>query len=202
MRRATFVAGLLLACVCAASARADGDPASDYLYAQKVFFPFDVKIPKAKQEGFTALVDAANRSGYKIRVALIGSSYDLGSVTPLWGKPRQYARFLDVEISFLYKHRLLVVMPNGFGFAWPHHPSNREYAVLSKIRIHPGGVGLVDAAQTAVQRLATASGVKIAHPNRRPTQSSWAHHRAAIILGTIAVLLAAALIVDGLRRRR
>ena len=51
------------------AARADGDPASDYLLTQKVFFPFDFKVPAAKQQQLVALVDEANRAGYPIRVA-------------------------------------------------------------------------------------------------------------------------------------
>ena len=38
----------LLACRRAPSARADGDPASDYLLTQKVFFPFDVKVAEGE----------------------------------------------------------------------------------------------------------------------------------------------------------
>ena len=80
MRTAALVvlAAALLACA-APSARADGDPASDYLLTQKVFFPFDVKAPKAKQQQLVALVDEANSKGFPIRVAVIGSSYDLGA---------------------------------------------------------------------------------------------------------------------------
>ena len=90
-----------------------------------MFFPIDVKLPKAKQQELVSLVRDANKSGYAIRVALIGSPYDLGAVTSLWRKPRPYARFLGAELQFIYKHRLLVVMPNGFGFNWPKHPSTQ-----------------------------------------------------------------------------
>src|SRR5207249_8008312 len=137
--------------------------------------PFDAKIPKDRQNVFNGYVDAVNRSGYKIRVALIWSNYDLGSVTALWRKPRQYARFLDAELQFVYKHRLLVVMPNGFGFAWPKHPSTREYALLSTIPIGQGGAGMIDAAQAAVKKLAAASGVKIA---ATPAPKTSGHTRA------------------------
>jgi len=47
MRLVVLVLTALL--LSAGAARADGDPASDYLYTQKVFLPFDVKAPKAAQ---------------------------------------------------------------------------------------------------------------------------------------------------------
>jgi hypothetical protein len=43
-----LAASVLAACVVAGTARADRDPASDYLLGEKVFFPFDAKIPPAK----------------------------------------------------------------------------------------------------------------------------------------------------------
>ena len=46
-------------------------------------------------------------------------------------------------------------MPNGFGFNWLKHTSTAEYALLKTIPIKPGSAGLLAAAQTAVQRLAT-----------------------------------------------
>jgi hypothetical protein len=204
MRRALTVAVLLAACACAASARADGDPASDYLYGLKTFIPFDAKIAKARQAEFNNYINAVNRAGYTIRVALIWSNYDLGSVTSLWRKPRQYARFLDAELEFVYKHRLLVVMPNGFGFAWPKHSSTREYALLSTIPIGPAGTGLIDAAQTAVKKLAAASGVTVtaeAAAAAKPAGHSNTHDRAVIILAATAGLAVAVLLRLVLRRR-
>ena len=144
MRRALVVALLLGACALAGTARADGDPASDYLYTLKVFLPFDVKVPKARQRELVSLVEATNRSGYAIRVAVIGSSYDLGSVTSLWRQPRTYARFLGAELQFLYAKRLLIVMPNGFGIYWKGHAVDREYALLSKVPIGQGAASSAD----------------------------------------------------------
>jgi heme O synthase-like polyprenyltransferase len=194
---------LLGAFVLAPVARADGDPASDYLLVSKTFLPFDVKFPANAQARFVALVDAANRGGFKIRVALIGSSYDMGSVTSLWQKPHTYARFLGEELVFLYRQRLLIVMPNGFGFNWPKHSSSAEYAILAKIPIRPGAAGMLEAAQTAVQRLASAAGVRLAAPTHvtTPAQRN-AHDRLVIILASLAALAVAVLLRFALRRRR
>jgi hypothetical protein len=202
MRRALVVALLLVACVLAGTARADGDPASDYLYGLKVFLPFDVKVPKERQREFVSFVETANRSGYAIRVAVIGSSYDLGSVTSLWRQPRTYARFLGAELQFVYAKRLLIVMPNGFGIYWKGHAVDREYAVLSKIPIESGAAGLVDAAQSAVSRLAAASGIKLRRTAPATVPHDGGHSRTVIILAAVVALAVAVLARLALRRPR
>jgi hypothetical protein len=191
------------AVVAAPIAQADGDPASDYLLGQEIFFPYDGKFSATQQTGFAQLVRAANKAGFKIRVALIASSYDMGSVTSLYLKPRTYARFLGEELSFVYKQRLLVVMRNGFGFNWPHHPSTAAYRILAKIRIGPGAPGLLAAAQTAVQRLAAADGIKLAPPTHvsAPAQRN-SHDRLIVIVGVVAAILLAAAARFVLQRRR
>ena len=189
MRRALLVLSALAACAVAGTARADGDPASDYLLATQVFIPFDMKLPAATQLELTSIVRDANKSGFAIRVALIGSAYDLGAVTSLWRRPRQYARFLAAEIEFIYKRRLLIVMPNGFGFNWQKHPSTKEYAALSTIPIGTGAAGMLDSAVTAVQKLATASGVTIVRAKTPASaKSGSSHSRLFIVLAAIAGL--------------
>jgi hypothetical protein len=183
----------------APSARADGDPASDYLITQKVFFPYDLKVPPAKQQQLVALVDEANRAGFTLRVALISSSYDLGSITSLWQKPQTYARFLGAELKYVYKNRLLVVMPNGFGFNRPGRSAAPEYAVLTKIPVKPGPTGLVDSSLAAVQALAKASGVTLSGTtSARP--SSRNHDRLIIVIAALAALAVAVVLRLVLRR--
>jgi hypothetical protein len=191
---------VLAALLAAPAARADGDPASDYLIGQKVFFPYDLKVAPTGQQQITALVDEANRAGYRIRVAMIWSSYDLGSVTSLWRRPKTYARFLGAELRYVYRDRLLIVMPNGFGFNRSGHPATKEYATLSKIAVQPGPAGFVDATRTAVQRLAAASGVKLTGAVV-VKGSSQNRDRLIIVRGAIAVLLAAIALRLVLRRR-
>jgi hypothetical protein len=200
MRRLVVLVALA-ALLAVPAAHADGDPASDYLIGQKVFFPYDVKIAPAAQQQLVSLVDEANRAGLKIRVAMIWSSYDLGSITGLWRKPQTYARFLGEELRFIYRDRLLVVMPNGFGFNRPGHPVTKEYATLSKIKIGPGATGFVDATRTAVQQIAAASGVKLTG-TVAASGSSQNRDRLIIILGATAALLVAIALRLVLRRRR
>ena len=199
MRRVVVLMALA-ALLAAPAARADGDPASDYLIGQKVFFPYDVKIAPAQQQQLVALVDEANRAGFKIRVAMVWSSYDLGSITGLWRKPQTYSKFLGEELRFIYRDRLLVVMPNGFGFNRPGHPVTKEIALLSTITIEPGPTGFVNATRTAVERLAAASGVKLTN-TAVAKGSSQNHDRLLIVLGAIVGLLVAIALRLVLRRR-
>lgn len=181
-------------------ARADGDPASDYLYTQHVFIPFDVKASQAKQHALMATVEGAMRAGFPIRVAVIGSVYDLGAVPSLWRKPDVYARFLGEELSFVYKQRLLIVMPNGLGFFLKNHPGTRERAIVHRIRAAPGANGLVDAASVAVAQLADAGGV---HMKAAASPKSTTNRDRVIVLVAAVVALALALLARlALRRRR
>jgi len=117
MRNRIVLLALLAGLAAAPEALADGDPASDYLLSQQTFLSPNARISASDSAEVDALVTAAGRRGYTIRVAVIQSSYDLGAVTSLDRKPRLYAHFLSQELRFVYKQRLLVVMPNGFGIA-------------------------------------------------------------------------------------
>jgi cytochrome oxidase Cu insertion factor (SCO1/SenC/PrrC family) len=160
---AVLALAVALVVVSGGVARADGDPASDYLVANQVFLTSQSTGMSPAQRQLVATVAAANRAGFAIRVAVISSDYDLGSVTELWDQPRTYARFLGVELSFAYRRqRLLVVMPNGFGFNWPGHATAGTYGLLATVPVDSSAeTGLAGAAEVAVRRLASASGVAL-----------------------------------------
>jgi cytochrome oxidase Cu insertion factor (SCO1/SenC/PrrC family) len=145
---------VLLVAGSARPARADGDPASDVLLTQRMFVPVDVTAPAAQQAALSRLLAVAGQTRFPVRVAVIDSAYDLGSVTVLWGKPQTYAQFLGIELSLVHRSPLLVVMPDGLGFAWPGHATAWAAAPLAGVRIATGGAGLLSAAADAVQRLA------------------------------------------------
>ena len=146
----------------ASAAHADGDPGSDVLVFQNLFVGGDAGVSVAQQAALGNLVSTAESHGFPIRVAIIATKGDLGAITALWGQPQAYARFLGYELSLAYKQRLLVVMPNGFGFNWPGHSASAAYRVLARLPIGAGGVGLLQAAQHGVIALAGAAGVKLA----------------------------------------
>jgi hypothetical protein len=108
---------VLLAAVHPHAARADGDPASDVLLYQPIYFPYQ-PAPAAVKRRLTGLVRSANSQGYQVRVAIVQSRRDLGSITQLFDKPPSvYARYLSAELSGAWHYRVLVVFPNGYGLA-------------------------------------------------------------------------------------
>ncbi len=206
VRRAGLAALLAVALAAlgwASIARADGDPASDYLLANQVFVTTPSGSLSPAQRQLVKTVAAANRAGFTIRVAVIANTLDLGAITQLWRQPRTYARFLGQELSLAYKQRLLVVMPNGFGFNWPGHSSEPEYRLLAKLPIKPGSNGLSLSTAAAVHRL---SGAHIPAAGTASVTAPSSGPSADLILVIVLVFLAvlAAIIVMRMlgRRRR
>ena len=86
-RRLALVAVSAAMLVAAPLARADGDPASDWLLSQPSFVPQDDGVPSAYSDQLNAVLSDAKARGYEIRVAIIGTRYDMGSVYIDWLKP-------------------------------------------------------------------------------------------------------------------
>ena len=144
-----------------AIAMADGDPASDVLLGENVFYPYMPPVSGSLQAALNAETAAAGKAHFPIKVALIASPVDLGAIPSLFNKPQQYADFLDQEISFQGKQLLLVVMPAGYGVQGIGAPATAAAAKLAK----PAGTqsnDLAQAAFTAVTTLARAAGHPIA----------------------------------------
>lgn len=149
---------VLAAGVLAGSALADGDPASDVLATQSLFLPWDANVPSNQQARLASVIASAADHNFPIRVALIASASDLGSVTALWGAPQEYAQFLGQELSLVYKGPLLVVMPHGFGLHGFSQSPAALQAALAGIRAPSNGAQLAQVTITAVERLAAAAG--------------------------------------------
>jgi hypothetical protein len=199
----------LAATLAPGSARADGDPASDVLATQTVFLPWDAGISADHQAQLTALLREAEHDGYQLRVALIASSADLGSVTELWHQPQSYADFLGDELSLVYKGTLLVIMPDGFGLYRTNGSLGPEQAALASIRPAVAGASLGTAALLATRRLAAAAGHPLSIPRgtRAPAAASGSPNAIAwivfVISGTlIALAWAASLRAQPLRPRQ
>ena len=207
MARSLLLVLVLAALAAAPLARADADPASDYLLGQATFIPPDDGIPRAYAEQLNATVREAKARGYTIRVALIGSRYDMGGVTVLYEKPRQYARFLGQELALIYKKRLLVVMPNGLAVSRNGKLAPREQALVDRIA-PPGtnGAALASTGTKAVIRLAADAGVVVPEPplaasGRGVPGSSDNRDRVVIAAAAVGAALLAALVVVYRRRR-
>jgi hypothetical protein len=193
--RPRLLAASLLACVAAAlslacAARADGDPASDVLVAESVFLPTDVPATTAQRAALDQILQALRARGLPVKVALIGSQYDLGSVAVLWRQPDRYARFLGTELALLYKGRLLVVMPDGIGVSRGGKSVPADEAAVASA--HPQG-GLVPAAVTALRLLARAHGVTLPALVGNPTPAPARSHSNAWL--TVTALVAGLLLV-------
>jgi hypothetical protein len=149
-------------------ARADGDPASDVLATQPLFLPQDGQISADRQAQIGELVIAARRAGYPVRVAVIASRSDLGSVTALWRHPKSYAGFLAQELSEVAHGTLLVVMPGGVGVAHIGAGANAGSGVPRGVRVPADRTALGPATIAVVQQLAAAAGHRLATPSGRP----------------------------------
>jgi hypothetical protein len=183
---------VVIVCLCAPSAaRANGDPASDYLLAQNVFLPFTTKIDQNEVKRLDTLLRESQKAHFRIRVALILSPSDLGTAFSLFRKPQKYAAFLGLELSFVYRDRLLVVMPNGYGYALNADPDPKASAVLEKLPA-PGADATkeVKAAIVAVQRLAAAAGHRLAVPKAGGSDSRDRITIAAAVTAAIALIAA------------
>jgi hypothetical protein len=165
------VAALALVAVVAVTAwrsdmaRADGDPASDVLATQSLFLPQDASVPSTRQAQLISVLAAAQRGGVPLRVAVIASPTDLGSVTELWGRPQPYAKFLGAELALVYRGTLLVIMPHGFGLHSSTRASSREQSALAGLRPAGSISGLGDATLAAIVRIAAASGHPVTVPS-------------------------------------
>jgi hypothetical protein len=187
-------------------AKADGDPASDMLLAQSVFYPFSPAVAAGLQKTLNAEAAAANRAHFPLKVALIDSPVDLGAIPTLFGKPQQYASFLDQEISFANtKDLLLVVMPAGYGVAGLTPRASEAAASLPK----PAGRqsdDLARAAFEAIPKLAAAAGHPIGAVSGASGTSKTSGGGGGANLAGVAALAAGAVVVAGvvmwLRRRR
>jgi hypothetical protein len=180
---------ILLAVACllvAPLARADGDPASDYLLGTSAFVPPDANVPNGDAKQLRAVLADAKARGFAIRVALIATTYDMGSVATLFRQPRQYARFLGQELFFVYKGRLLVVMPNGYGVSRGGKPVPSDQQLVDRLPA-PGvnGHGLATGATAAVRKLAAASGVNVPLPKVAASKS----HTGWFAIGIIALVV-------------
>jgi hypothetical protein len=160
--RGALLAACALGLALPGYARADGDPASDFLLVQPVFVSY-TRPSQPQIDRLTKTVAAAKRGGYTIRVAVIAARTDLGSVPQEFGRPKAYAAFLDAELQSAYRGRLLVAMPQGYGFRVGTKADPAADRVLASLPRPASGSSddLTAAATVAVRALASAAGVEV-----------------------------------------
>ena len=199
VRRVTAIiatAAGVAAVAIAPAARADSDPASDFLPTSNVFYPYTPTISsklKAELQGATA---AAKKAGYPLKVAIIATAADLGGVPMLFNQPARYAGYLGREISFNGKAQpLLVVMPIGLG---TFEAGPKATAAIAGIKVGKGVDGLANAAIEGVVKLAAAAG----HPIKgfKPQSTGGGGSTSAVVFAIPVILLVLLLAILSYRR--
>lgn len=188
------------ALIAAPSAFADGDPASDVLVENSLFNPIGSGVSLSSQARLEAVLRASARAGFPLRVALIAAPNDLGTATAFWRDPKDYARYLWIELSRLYGGQVLVVMPAGFGLYGTHSgPRAVMPAELSVRATAPGpGQQLATAALSAVPLLARAAGHPIPAAALAAAERSAASGSAPAGVGEFPATALIALVVGAL----
>ena len=156
MRRAALLS-LALFALLPAAAGADGDPASDVLLAQDVYYPYAPKVSKPLTTALDTLMKRVRKAGYPMKVALIETPADLGAYPNLFGDTQSYANLLAKEIAFNSHPHLLIVMPSGFA---GDNLGAKVDSALKGITVDDAAKsdGLAQAALAAVARIASANG--------------------------------------------
>jgi len=202
------VVACVLGALLAPAARGDGDPASDVLVKDRVFWPYYVKIPPESRERLNETVAQVTKNGFPVRVALIQNDYDLGSAGVLYKHPQDYAKFLAEELANFNRDWLIVVMPNGYGIyrcipiqrpegyidpCEKATPTAADQKLLRSLApIEQSKLDIAAAAEVAVREVAARRGVSADGRSRVLT----------VGLGALVVLGAGALVFLLLRRRR
>jgi hypothetical protein len=207
-RRALALLSLLIAgALCApALAHADGDPASDILIKERVFYPYQLKLPRASTDALEKTIASAKDKGYSVRVAMIANDFDLGSAGLLYRQPKNYAKFLGQELAQFNSDWVLIVMPNGYGIfncvgikraagytdpCEKQEPSAADEKLLASLpTVEKSKQNYAAAADVAVTRLAELHGVSFASPLPK------------ILAAVVAALVLAGGVFLLLRRRR
>src|SRR3954468_3376868 len=155
MRRAALALAVLA--LLPGAAFADGDPASDVLLAQDVYYPYAPKAATQLSGPLDTLLKRVRKAGYPMKVALIQTPADLGAYPNLFGDTQSYANLLAKEIAFNSRPHLLVVMPSGFA---GDNLGPKVDSALRGITVDQEAKsdGLAKAALAAVARIATANG--------------------------------------------
>jgi hypothetical protein len=157
----------------AAPALGDADPPSDVLLVQDVYYPYFPAPSRPAVAQLDALVATARRRGFPLKVALIATRADLGSVPGMFQQPDRYVKFLDQEISFNRTEPLLVVMAGAYAVAGL--PAKAAQAVRDLPATGTSGDELAGGAVLAIPKLAAATGHDVPAPKPVAAARAKAH---------------------------
>lgn len=204
MRRALALAMTLALLALPATALADGDPASDVLLVQEVYEPYQPKVPKPVVDALNATLKKARAAGFPLKVAIIATKDDLGSVPQFFGRPQPYAQFLEREIAFNQKVPLLTVMPAGYGSAEVPPGAAAALKSVKPPAAPAGGDALGRAAIDATVAMAKGAGHPVPAPSVAKTSGSGGGGGTspAIVFGIPVALLALGGVLAAIRARQ
>jgi hypothetical protein len=203
------LAPIVLALVLAGSAPAfaDGDPASDVLPSQDAYYPYQPPVSKELVTALDGLLKQVRKGGYPMKVALIQTAGDLGSLSQLFNDPQRYTNVLASELpanphgTVKDKLHLLVVMPGGIG---GQNLGDKVDAALAPVKIDTEAQsdGLARAALEAVARVATANGVKTEVPKVSSSSGDDGGGPSVVIWVILGVVIVGLIVALVLVRRR
>ena len=110
-------AALIAALAVAPAALAHGDPASHYLETDALYPSYSRQPSQARQLELLGLLEAAERRGYPIKVALVAGPEDLVEDLGMLRTPQRYARPVAALIERRLTAPVLIVTPYGAGVA-------------------------------------------------------------------------------------
>ena len=98
--RRSRIAAVVLALLAIASptAYADGDPASDVLPSQDAHYPYQPPVSRELVTALDGLLAKVRKGGYPMKVALIQTAGDLGSLAALMNDAQRYTNVLASEL--------------------------------------------------------------------------------------------------------
>jgi hypothetical protein len=158
-----------LALAATGSASAHGDPASHYLETDALYPSFARQPSVEVQLRLLGLLQATERRGYPIKVALVAGAEDLvEDLTPM-RTPQRYANTVASMIERDLKAPILVVTPFGIGVSGnglrhgvlrPVTTSRDARRLVGRLEVPPDPEGddLARTAMAAVRRIARAAG--------------------------------------------
>jgi hypothetical protein len=171
-------------------ARADGDPPSDVLLFQDAYLPYRPKVPQNVADGLTETLKKLRGKGYPLKVAVIATQNDLGSIPTFFGRPQDYANHLQGEIAFNKPEPLLVVMPVGYGVADAGDKAPDVVEELDPPGSGESGDTIGRAAIDAALALAEAEGKAVPAPDLPAAEEEDGGTSPAIVFGVPVLLLA------------
>lgn len=166
---------LAIACVAtclgvAAPAWGHGDPSGHYLETDPLYPSFAERPSQALELQLLGLLQAAQRDGYPIKVALVGGEDDVTDTPGMLRHPQRYAEQLVAELEAVrpVTAPLLVVTPHGLGVAG-RAMADRVYGPVTRAgargllgslsgRRPADGDALAQTALAAVRRVARIGG--------------------------------------------